>query len=313
MNTKQLYEAFEYVDDRYLDMVDTPAKEKNHMNKSHITFRKVLVYALAAAICVSILTMTAMAAGWIPNLFNTMKEMYPQDEELFEAAAQANVDFVPEIIELPHLDLSQFTLLEQYFDGETILIGYNFDIVLPGPVVGIEPNAELLEKIKNGSSITSTSWAGDESWLTEPDTDNAKKYNLAADAAEMDRMLKGTLSEADYQKVWNLMETQGYACIAVRNAWLGDHLLINGVDTVEAYMEHNAYADRTDYTTELGNCIRLEPLPKDVSSQEQITVTLNVRSSIDYWYMDLEGNGRIYFDASSVTTDDATFELNRVD
>ena len=312
MNARTLYEAIGQVDEKYLDLVDAPKKETENMKHPHVTVRKTLTYLFAAAIAISLLTVTASAARWIPGLFNLLKERYPQDKELFAAAALANTDAVPEIMELPHLDLSKFTLFERYFDGETILIGYDLDIVLPEPVVGIAPNAELLEKIKNGTSMTSISWSDIESWHTQPDTENAAKHSLSAEAAEMDRMLIGTLTEAAYQKVWSLMEKQGYVCIAVRNAWLGDHILINGIDTAEAYLESNAYADRTEYTSELGNCIRMEPLPDDVSNLEQITVTLSIKSSLDYWYMDMDGNGKIYYDYSDITTDQVSFELNRI-
>lgn len=312
MKSQKLFEAFSYIDDRYLDIADTSQKETATMKHKHITARKALTYLLAAAICISLLAVTAVAAGWIPSLFATLKEMYPQDEELFEAAAQANTDSVPEIIELPQLDLSQFVLLEQYFDGETILIGYDLDIDLPEPAVGFEPSEDLLEKIKMGTKMTEISWSQQESWHAEPTTENAAKYNLPADGAEMDRMLKGTLSKEAYQRAWELIQQQGYVCIAVRNAWIGDHLLINGVDTVEAYLESNAYADRTEYTSELGHCIRLEPLPEDIRVQEQITVTLNVKSSVSYWYLDLNGEGRIFFDDSSIATDAISFELERI-
>ena len=314
MNGRTLFEAIGYVDDQYLDMVDAPEKENLEMNtdKKRAVTRKSITFLIAAAICVSVLTMTAMAAGWIPGFFNTLKEKFPQDAELFDAAAQANIDAVPEIMEIPHLDLSQFVLLEDYFDGETILIGYNLDIILPSPAVGIEPNNELLKEIKNSTKITSTSWSGSEKWLAEPTTENAVKHNLAINAAEMDRMLKGTLSESDYQRAWEWMNTHGYVCIAVQNAWLGDHILINGVDTVEAYQASNAYADRTEYTTEWGNCIRLEPLPEDVQNQEKVTVTLDVRSSVNYWYMSMDGEGRIYYDTSNMTSDQISFELEKV-
>lgn len=312
MTGRELYEAIGLVDERYLDMVDTPETENTTMKQTHFTVRKTLTYLLAAAIAISLLTVTAAAAGWIPGIFLSLKEKYPQDEALFDAAAQANTDAIPEVMDIPHLDLSKFTLLEQYFDGQTILIGYNFDVVLPEPIIGIEPDGELLKKIRNSTNITSIAWPHEESWHTEPDTENATKHKLSVEASEMDRMLKGTLTEAAYQKAWKLLETQGYVCIAVRDATLGDHILINGVDTVEAYMESNAYADRTEYTSERGNCIRLEPLPEDVSNQEQITVTVNIFSAVTYWYMDLDGNGKIYYDTSSRTTDQLSFVLNRI-
>lgn len=309
--SKKLYEAFGYVDDKFLDIAEKSVQCENPAR--HISLKRTISIALAAALCISILAVTAAAAGWIPGLFRYFKELYPQDEALFEAAAQANINAIPEEIEIPHLDLSKFTLLEQYFDSNTILIGYNFDVVLPEPVVDIKLDGELLEKIKNGTDITSISWSVYEDWHTEPDTANSRKYSLPENAAEMDRMLIGTLSEAEYQKAWSQLEAQGYVCIAVRDASIGDHILINGIDTVEAYMESNAYADRTEYTSELGNCIRLEPLPEDIRNQEEITVTVNIFSSVSYWYMDLAGNGKIYYDTNNRTTDQLSFVLNRVD
>lgn len=313
MNSKTLYEAFNYIDDRYLNIADAPVKELCNMqkHKSHFFTKKTLYALLAAIICISMLAATAAASGWIPGLFNTMKEKYPQDEDLFEAAAQANTNFVPEVIQIPQLDLSQFVLLEQYFDEKTILIGYDADINLPDPAVGIEPNLELLNKIKCGTKMTEIVWSNEESWHTEPVTENAKKFDFSADGIEMDRMLKSILSNEAYQKAWCLLQQHGYVCIAVRDAWIGDHLLINGVDTVEAYLKNNAYADRTEYTSELGHCIRLEPLPEDIRDKEQVTVTLNVKSSVSYWYLDLDGEGRIYYDDSSISTDQVSFEIKK--
>lgn len=314
MRSQKLFEAFSYIDDWYLDIADTPAKESSNMKKGTKRFsaRKTFTVLLAAVICVSLLAVTAMATGWIPGLFNALKEKYPQDEKLFEAAAQANTDTVPEVLEIPHLDLSKFVLLERYFDDETILIGYDLDVVLPEPVVGVEPEEDLLKKIKKGQRMSGIGWEDPQSWYEEPTTENAIKYDLLEDAFEMDRMLKGTLSDSEYQKAWKLLEDQGYVCIAVRDAWIGDHILINGRDTIEDYNADGiSYSNRTDYTSELGNCIRLEPLPEDIQNQDKVTVTLNVRSSVQYWYMDLDGNGRVYYDSSSAESEQISFELER--
>lgn len=312
MRSQTLWEAFSYIDDWYLDIADAPAKETLEMRKEtkHFSARKTFTVLLAAIICVSLLAVTAAATGWIPGLFNMLKEKYPQDEELFEAAAQANTDAVPEFLEIPHLDLSKLVLMERYFDGETILIGYDLDTVLPEPVVGIEPEEALLKEIKKGSRMSQI-WNDSYTFCEESATENAIKYDLLQDAFQMDRLLKGTLSEEAYQKAWKLLEDQGYVCIAVREVWLGDHILINGRDIVEDYLAENAYADRTDYTSELGNCIRLEPLPEAVKTQETVTVALTIRSSVQYWYMDLKGNGRVYTDSDSVESNQVSFELER--
>ena len=66
MNGKNLFRALEYVDDRYLDIVDA-AQEATDMKQKHFSGRKTILYILAAAICVILLTVTAAAAGWIPT------------------------------------------------------------------------------------------------------------------------------------------------------------------------------------------------------------------------------------------------------
>ena len=63
MNGKNLFRALEYVDDRYLDMVDAAAQEATDMKQKHFSGRKTILYVLAAAICVSLLTVTAAAAS----------------------------------------------------------------------------------------------------------------------------------------------------------------------------------------------------------------------------------------------------------
>ena len=63
MNGKNLFRALEYVDDRYLDMVDAAAQEATDMKQKHFSGKKTILYILAAAICVSLLTVTAAAAG----------------------------------------------------------------------------------------------------------------------------------------------------------------------------------------------------------------------------------------------------------
>lgn len=310
MRSQQLFEAFSYIDDRYLDIADAPAKELS--DTKHFSARKTFVVLLAAVICVSLLAVTAVAAGWIPGLFSVLKEKYPYDEELFEAAAQANTDAVPETLEIPNLDLSKLVILERYFDGKTILVGYALDTILPEPVVGIEPGEDLLKEIKKGISVSRISWDTPQCWDDEPATENAIRHDLLQDAFEMDRMLKGMLSDSDYRKAWNLLEDQGYVCVALRDVWLGDHVFINGKDTVEDYLADGvSYSNRTDYTTELGCCIRLDPLPEDIQKLDKVTVAVDVRSSVQYWYMDLEGEGRIYFDNSNLLSEQLTFELER--
>lgn len=310
MKKEVIYKAFAYVEDGYLDIADDFLQKPKA--SPHSLKRKTLMGLLAAVICISLLAATAVAAGWVPGIFRILQDRIPSDHDLFEFAAQANTESVPEVVEIPQLDLSQLVLLERYFDGNTVLLGYDLDAVLPDPVVGVEPGEEMLRKIRRGSRMSTIGWDSPQDWFAEPDTANGKKYNLGRDAFEMDRMLKGILSENEYKKAWDILKETGWVCLTTRSVWLSDTILIDGHDLREEYnSESNAYSGRTEYTTELGDCLRLDPLPEDVKNRDKITVTLTVRTAVQYLYMDLDGNGRIYTDSNSVESEQISFELER--
>ena len=151
MKSKKLFDALGDIDDRYLDMVDVSEKENHNMSKKHISTRKAVTFLIAAVISVSILAVTAMAAGWIPNIFATLKDEYPSEKELFQAAAEANVSAEPIAVpvEVPEVDGSKLTLYEKYYNGETILLGYDLNEILPAPVVGIIPEESILQDMKS--------------------------------------------------------------------------------------------------------------------------------------------------------------------
>lgn len=312
MNEKLLYDAFSYVDDRYLDMADDFPKESNEMKYKNTLKRKTWMSLLAAIICISLLAATAVATGWAPGLFDALKEKYPQDEALFEAAAQANTEAVPEIAVIPEMDLSKFVLLERYYDGETILLGYDLEKILPEPVVGIEPEEAKLKAIRRGLRMSQIGWDSPETWTEDPEPGYAAGYHFKQDGYLMDRMLKGTLSPEAYEKAWEILEEKGWVCVAARDIYIGDHILINGQDLIDVYIQQgNTYNGITDYETELGSCIRLEPIPERFRDQEKLTVTFDVRSSLEYWYLDMDGNGRIYYDSGAQQSEEVSFELER--
>ena len=314
MSSKTLYEAFSYIDDWYLDIADTSAKECHTMaqKKTQYSSRKTFSILIAAVIWISLLAVTAVATGWIPGFFASLKEKYPQDAALFEAAAQANTTAVPEITDIPAMDLSKFVLLERYFDGETILIGCNLDLVVSDPVVGFEPEEALLTQIKKSTRMSSICWDSKEPWMDDNSEGYGVKYNFTQDGYSMDRMMKGTLSPEDYEKAWDILEEKGYVCVAIRDAYISDHFLINGYDPMDLHdPETNTYGSRTDYTEEMGTCLRLEPLPEDIKQLESVNVTLKINSAVQYWYLDMMGNGRVYYDSSTQESKEVTFEIER--
>ncbi len=309
MSGEKMFKAVGYVDDKYLDIADSFQKEAKEMKTYHSGKRRSLMGLAAASICISLLAVTAVATGWIPGIFRELQEKYPEDQALFEAAAQANTEIIPEIVEIPQLDLSKIVLLERYYDGETILMGYNLDVVIPEPTVGFQPDKELMRRIKKGVPLSNVGWDKPKDWMGQSVTENAKKYHLGEDAFVMDQMMKGTLSDGAYKKAWKILEEQGWVCLATQNVYIGDHILVNG----QEYYDPNTNPDalRAEYETEYGSCLRLEKLPQEARNQHSVTVTLPVRTSVQYWYMDLEGNGWILYDGAE--TELISFTLERED
>lgn len=311
MKGKVLFDAFGYIDDRYLDIADAPRKEliKMKYENGHTIKRKTFTVLLAAAICVSLLAITAVAEGWIPGIFKTLQEEYPAEQNLFEAAADANSEAVPESVDIPQLDYSSFTLFERYYDGETILLGYDLDVILPEAAVCYDMDSVLLEKIKNGTAFSEISWEEEQAWDSLQDSENAMKYNLTGGARALDRMYQAALSPEAYEEAWRLLVENGYVCMVTYDAWIGDHILVNGADMMETIDPDN-WTLRTEYETEEGECIKLNPLPEAGQNQESVTVTLNIKSCKMYWYMDLEGNA--FYSSGDHETEVMDFLLENV-
>ncbi len=273
MTSRELYEAFNEVEDRYLNFADAPEKEKTEM-KHHYT-RKAVTFLIAAAICVSILAVTALAAGWVPGIFRALAEKESTDQSLFEAAAQANTEAQPEMKDISHLDLSKFTLFERYYDGETILLGYDMSLILPEPSVGYVPSDEEMEFIKQQTAFP------------------VPEANPDADIDAFKRYLHDILSEEDYKQALESLDANGYICLMTHNVFIGDHIYVNGADIGEVLSEDVGNM-RYDYETAEGSCIRMNPLPEAGKNQDQVTVTLKVKSHESYEYFDLQGHSLVF-------------------
>lgn len=329
MNAKQLYEAFEYIDDWYLDVVDTPQKENPNMKRTHFTVRKTITYILAAAICISLLAVTAAAAGWIPNIFAAVKPAFPEDAEILEAAIQVTQQQEPETVTVPEIDFTQFTLYERYYDGESILLGYDLSKVMPETVVGFQPEGELLSKIKEMAEYEHTPIYGQTNdtleqyvalgvmtqeecdSMLEDRTDHAKEFDLRKYwQILMDLDMKHTLTAEQYEQFWKILSETGSCCVAIpTQPWISDHVFVNDTDCGEV-LGPDCGSFRTDYSTEEGECMVLHPLPVAGRNQDSVTVKLNLRSGWHYWYMELDGDVYHYFESN--TPYPAIFTLENV-
>lgn len=262
MKSKELFESIGYVEDRYLNMVDTLEKETFEMKfeSKHVIRRKSVTILIAAVISVSILATTALAAGWIPGIFSAMAEEAPENQALYSAAAEANTNAVAEDRDIKRFDTSKFILFERYYDGETILLGYDMSLMLPKATVGYIPDPETMQSIQE---------------------EIANYYSVGLS-------LKELCGDA-YDQAMDIMEKDGYVCVVAYDAYVGDHILVNGHDIGEVLSEE-VWSMREDYEVEEGSCILLNPLPEAGRNQDSVTVTLKIKSSEQYWYFDQENN-----------------------
>ena len=285
MKEKQLWDAFGAIDERYLEIA-----EKTTAPQRRISLRRTAGLILAAAICLSLLAVTAVAAGWVPSIFELLQEQFPQ-ETVYAQAAQASQTQIPEVVELPKMDASKFVLSQSYYDGQTILLGYNLEEMLPEPVVGYQVDEALLREIKG----TSQNFEGIDRKTYEeifgPLPEYVQEHSMKRDALAMEGELRQILSPEAYEKMWKLLLQNGSVCVVTQDLFVGDHKLVNGVDTIAAMADNPEAIGMTDVYTEAGTCLYLNPLPEAAQNQSSVTVELKVKSGFQYWYLELEGHG----------------------
>ena len=285
MKEKQLWDAFGAIDERYLEIA-----EKTTAPQRRISLRRTAGLILAAAICLSLLAVTAVAAGWVPSIFELLQEQFPQ-ETVYAQAAQASQAQIPEVVELPKMDASKFVLSQSYYDGQTILLGYNLEEMLPEPVVGYQVDEDLLREIKG----TSQSFEGIDRKTYEeifgPLPEYVQEHSMKRDALAMEGELRQILSPEAYEKMWKLLLQNGSVCVVTQSLYLSDHALVNGIDTVTTLDYNTGMIGMTDIQTEAGTCLYLNPLPDAGQNQSSVTVELKVKSGFQYWYLELEGHG----------------------
>lgn len=285
MKEKQLWDAFGAIDERYLEIA-----EKTTAPQRRISLRRTAGLILAAAICLSLLAVTAVAAGWVPSIFELLQEQFPQ-ETVYAQAAQASQTQIPEVVELPKMDASKFVLSQSYYDGQTILLGYNLEEMLPEPVVGYQVDEALLREIKG----TSQNFEGIDRKTYEenfgPLPEYVQEHSMKRDALAMEGELRQILSPEAYEKMWKLLLQNGSVCVVTQSLYLSDHALVNGIDTVTTLDYNTGMIGMTDIQTETGTCLYLNPLPDAGQNQSSVTVELKVKSGFQYWYLELEGHG----------------------
>ena len=284
----------------------------------HIGIRRIVTFALAAALILA-LGAGAYAAGWLSPIFSAAKfdttrpdedsvspefaevmdEFYAELEEkntVYEAAEEymSSTQPAPEVAELPEFHNSRLTLSERYYDGETLLLGLNFEQAVPGIVVGFEADEALMEQMTNVAFFHNVKGNDNLDFLLSEGMQQdiyddylnrrssyAKEHDLRHQSAiTLDWMLQNELSAEEYRKAWEMLTEDGHICVVESSVFISDHILMDdGTDL----------GINNQNSTDNGIFIEADNLPDKARGLGSLNIKLKVRNVRTYYYMELGG------------------------
>lgn len=353
MDREVLSQALGGIADRH---IDAALREGEFAMRKHILLRRIAVLAAAAALLLA-LGVTAYAAGWLDSIFGqAARQINANDgsEDRIEAAAAAvsAEPQEPKTQALPAFDGSRLTLKESYYDGQGLLLGVDLDAARPDPVIGYEPDEELLERIVQPNQTYQFYYSTLEDieqlrkFIQENTTDPAELDEQMAqlDAQEaltasgdpddldhcleagcisqgeydgdmsartergkaaglhyesaiwLDAFLERELTGEEYDEFWQLLERDGAACVVLQDVYIGDHMLVDGVDIAAAGTDVVAGTFIEAQTPAENGGILSADLPELLQDLDQLQVQLKVKGGATYYYMTLDGRAYALFE-----------------
>ena len=105
----------------------------------------------------------------------------------------------------------------------------------------------------------------------------------------LDAFLERELTGEEYEDLWQLLERDGAACVVLQDVYIGDHMLVEGVDI--AAMQTDVEAGTfVEAQTPGGNGGAFSAeLPEEQWDLDQVNVRLKVKGRPVYYYMTLDG------------------------
>lgn len=305
MTHEKISDALDTLDERFIaeavllssranqrkEVAEMSNRRKFHMSRAGMVAIAACIALMLGAVC--------YAAGW-PSLFQQMKDQTTQDmQKLYESAIEANEGKEPEVIDVDSPDFSALTVMESYYDGESLLLGIDISSVTPAPVIGYEPEEAIITEMKsipgNYAFITGDDTLAQEEeqeWL-ENRTDHAKEADLRSmSAIIMDHQLKEKLSEDEYEQFWTLLGENGHACVVFQSVTPSDHVLLaDGGDCGNA-----SWTELSD-----GWTLSISPLTDEAQNLDSLDLQLKLYTYQEYWYMELDGSAYIAYERDEGT------------
>jgi hypothetical protein len=244
------------------------------INMKHKTKRLTIIAAVVAA---ALLTGTAIAAGGPQSIFSAMSEYLKGEEarggthygqtisEYDEMDALSNKD--EQISAIPAMTgstLGSFTLSQSFYDGQSLALGYNFDVLTKPAEFGFGIGHEKFGELVNIE-------------------DKVNHTVLMLNIEEH-------LTEAEYERFTRELNENGSAGVIFYDLYFGDHItLADGTDITSPSAENNGVVYTT---TELDNGVLLEfssPLNAAARDKDELNILMTLKCSTWYYYQDSTG------------------------
>ncbi|MCL2162788.1 MAG: hypothetical protein FWH55_00045 [Oscillospiraceae bacterium] len=225
---------------------------------------KVSAILIAAALTFVLLTGVALATGAVQSIFRSMRDLVARDaaigqfvgddaEKYEKIDALSNKEEVT--VTLSAMNNSQFTLCQSYYDGEQLMLGYNFDALTVSAEFGFGPGHEKFDMLK-------------------PFED---KENHAVPMLNLNELL----SPDEYAQFMQTLAETGNAGVIFCELFLGDHItLADGMDMGPNYV---------NYQLDNGVYFEFLELPEEARNQDELSIQMTIKRAIWYYYADATG------------------------
>jgi len=314
LDSYELLQAFNGIHEE--DLIMAGKIYFNNNKTKYIGCRRIITFGLAAALVLA-LGVTAYATGLLSPIFSSVKfdTTRPDKENVSPEFAEVMDDYYarleeknsvydsaseymnsaqpsPEAVQLPKFHDSSLILSERYYDGETLLLGINFEQQNPGLTIGYEPDAELMERMNNVAFFHDVKGNDDLDVLLsegmekdiynsflENRSDFAKKHDLRHQSAiTLDLMLQSKLSSEEYEKACQMLERDGHICVVESSVFISDHILMDDGTDLGINGQENL---------EKGIFIEAADLPEKAKGLDRLNIQLKVKNVLSYYYWEL--------------------------
>lgn len=270
---------------------------------------------LAAAMLAGILGVTAYAAEAFPSIFGQLNRKYAEiateypsaqeEADLYKRAAEVNETFEAKYVPLPELDESQIVIGETYYDGPNFMIAYRLDQTAVPAQFGFGPDSEKFKELHHFRGFSEEMPDSFEEcleaglWTQEAyDEQIAEVKALGLDfihhisALDTIYSMQADLTEEEYARAIKELKENGHVGVVARDLYIGDHILVEGEDCLRPNQEGILFGEEmTEYGRVISCDVFDEVLPEKFKDLDTLTLSLKIKGSDDYMYIDQETGG----------------------